>query len=86
MKQPVIEEVYIDNMLQRVNYLSKVIHKDKKGRFVNVYNKKYYLVKWKGYDKKQSTWEPEEQLIEDGLQAYIDECYMCYNRACCFQE
>ena len=43
MKQPVIEEVYIDNMLQRVNYLSKVIHKDKKGRFVNVYNKKYYL-------------------------------------------
>jgi hypothetical protein len=32
-----------------------------------------YLVWWKGYPKSESTWEKENQLIEDGLQEYIDE-------------
>ena len=31
----------------------------------------YYLVWWKGYLKSESTWEPEKQLIEDGLKDYI---------------
>lgn len=34
--------------------------------------KKYYLVWFKGYLKKDATWEPEKQLIEDGLKSYID--------------
>lgn len=32
-----------------------------------------YLVKWKGYNKKDSTWEPRKKLIEDGLKQDIDE-------------
>jgi hypothetical protein len=36
--------------------------------------KKFYLVWWKGYKKDtESTWEPEEQLIEDGLEDYIQQ-------------
>ena len=39
-----------------------------------IQNKKtYYLVWWKKYLKKDSTWEPKEQLIEDGLEDYIKE-------------
>jgi len=34
---------------------------------------KYYLVWWKGELKKNSTWESETALIEDGLQDYIQE-------------
>lgn len=34
---------------------------------------KYYLVWWKGYKKAEATYEPEKQLIEDGLESYIDE-------------
>jgi hypothetical protein len=33
--------------------------------------KKYYQVWWKGYLKKDATFEPEDQLIEDGLEDYI---------------
>jgi hypothetical protein len=33
---------------------------------------KYYLVWWKGYLKKEATWEPKNNLIKDGLQDYID--------------
>ena len=37
-----------------------------------VENKKtYYLVWWKKYLKRESTWEPKEQLLEDGLEEYI---------------
>ncbi len=32
-----------------------------------------YLVWWKGYDKKEATYEPKAQLIEDGLQRMIDD-------------
>lgn len=32
----------------------------------------YYKVWWKGYPKKEATFEPATNLIEDGLQAYID--------------
>ena len=33
----------------------------------------YYLVYWKKYKKSESTWEPAKNLIDDGLQEYIDE-------------
>lgn len=32
----------------------------------------YYLVWWRGYLKEDSTWEPRDQLIEDGLSNYIE--------------
>ena len=32
----------------------------------------YYKVWWKGYFKKDATWEPKTQLVDDGLQDYID--------------
>ena len=32
-----------------------------------------YLVRWKGLKKSDDTWEPYENLIEDGLEDYIDE-------------
>ena len=32
----------------------------------------YYLIWWKGYLKKESTWESEKTLIEDGLKDIID--------------
>lgn len=35
--------------------------------------KVFYLVKWKGYSIKDSTWEPETELIKDGLSDLIDE-------------
>tara|TARA_Y100000780_G_scaffold35307_2_gene28534 strand:+ start:2732 stop:3793 length:1062 start_codon:yes stop_codon:yes gene_type:complete len=31
-----------------------------------------YLVWWSDFPKDQSTWEPKDQLIKDGLEAYID--------------
>jgi len=33
----------------------------------------FYLVWFEGYKKAESTWEPKEQLIEDGLSEYIKE-------------
>ena len=30
----------------------------------NIKGKRHYLVKWVGYDKSQSTWEPQEYLAE----------------------
>eukprot|EP00981_Chlorochromonas_danica_P012133 scaffold4517_cov224-Ochromonas_danica.AAC.1 len=35
--------------------------------------KPYYLIWWKGYKKEQSTWEPEDRLLEDELEDYIDD-------------
>ena len=32
----------------------------------------YYKVWWKGYSKKEATFEPAQNLINDGLQEYID--------------
>jgi len=38
-----------------------------------VENKKiFYLVFWKGYLKKDSTWESKDKLIQDGVNDYID--------------
>jgi hypothetical protein len=34
---------------------------------------RYYLVWWRGKVKANSTWELEDQLIEDNLQDYIDQ-------------
>jgi hypothetical protein len=33
----------------------------------------YYKVWWRGYLKKDATWEPEDELVEDGLQNLITE-------------
>jgi hypothetical protein len=33
----------------------------------------YYKVWYKGYPKSEATWELAQNLIEDGLQDYIDE-------------
>ena len=35
--------------------------------------KDIFLIWWDGYKKNESTYEPEEQLREDGLGSYIDE-------------
>jgi hypothetical protein len=35
--------------------------------------KLHYLVWWEGFKKSESTFEPEDNLIEDGLQDYIDD-------------
>lgn len=34
--------------------------------------KEHYLIWWKGYLKKDATWEPKDKLIEDGLKKIID--------------
>lgn len=53
-----------------VNYSTFKVKKiiDKK----QIKNKTHYLVWWVGELKKDSTYEPKENLIEDGLQDYID--------------
>ena len=33
----------------------------------------YYLVWWKGYKRDEATWETAQNLLEDGLDEYIDE-------------
>ena len=39
-----------------------------------IINKKvHYLVWWKKYKKSESTWEPKDQLLEDGAEEYIKE-------------
>ena len=50
------------------NYKVKSIIGKKK-----IKNVVHYLVWWKGYLKKDATYEPENNLIEDGLQQMIDD-------------
>ena len=33
------------------------------GIWRNSHGKLFYLVKWEGYDKEQSTWEPAKEII-----------------------
>ena len=33
----------------------------------------YYLVKWVGYSSRRNTWEPKENLIEDGQGRLLEE-------------
>lgn len=47
--------------------VKKILAKKKVGRNV------YYLVWWKGYLKKNATWEPETELLKDGLKPMITE-------------
>jgi hypothetical protein len=35
--------------------------------------KTYYLVHWQGFKVADATWEPREQLIEDGFPATIND-------------
>ena len=39
-----------------------------------------YYVKWKGYNHQNNTWEPEQQLVEDGIQDLIDAFNMTESR------
>jgi hypothetical protein len=41
--------------------VEKIIEKRKKGRSIQ------YLVKWKGYDEDQNTWEPVKNLQNDDV-------------------
>jgi hypothetical protein len=36
-------------------------------------NKVYYLVKWKGYNIKDATWESYKELVKDGLKKMIND-------------
>ena len=40
----------------------------------------YYRVKWVGYPSSKNTWEPEQQLREDGLGDHIDDYDASYPR------
>ena len=48
-----------------------VIQQIRDKRTVN--KKVQYLCKWKGFKVADSTWEPKEKLIEDGLEDMIKE-------------
>ncbi|XP_017658245.1 chromobox protein homolog 7 isoform X5 [Nannospalax galili] len=38
-----------------------------------------YLVKWKGWPPKYSTWEPEEHILDPRLvMAYKEKCHQCF--------
>jgi hypothetical protein len=47
--------------------VKKILDKKKVGRKV------YYLIWWRGYLKKNATYEPETELLKDGLKPIIDE-------------
>jgi hypothetical protein len=75
---------YIVNGFDGVSYQSDELRPaigetDEKFKVKKIIGKKtikkvlYYKVWWKGYPKKEATFEPAQNLIEDGLQAYIDE-------------
>jgi hypothetical protein len=44
-----------------------------KKRVVSITGQVEYLVKWEGYPKEESTWEPSERLKEDGNEDMIVE-------------
>jgi hypothetical protein len=52
--------------------VEKIVNKRTHGRMT------LYLIKWRGFDSNQNTWEPENKLIEDGLKFAIDN----YNNKC----
>ena len=53
------EEVVVDN--ETVFNAEKILKRRKQS------GKNEYLVKWLGYPKNQSTWEPEENIIDRRL-------------------
>lgn len=61
------------------NQLMKSKEKEQKYKVKRIIGKKkekkitYYLIWWNGYLKKDSTWEPENMLIKDGLKEQIDD-------------
>jgi hypothetical protein len=80
------DEPYIRYMISDINnasftkeQLMKTTEKEKKYIIKEIIGKKklnnktYYLIWWKGYLKKDSTWGPENELLKDGLKNYIDE-------------
>ena len=79
---------YILNTLPNVSYaeneLKKAVIQAEKFDVKEIIGKKlkdgitYYKVWWKGYLKKDSTFEPEEQLIDDGFEAEIDKYEMTH--------
>lgn len=74
---------YILDTLPNVSYSENELMKSKEteSKYVvkeiigkkKIKNVLHYLVWWKHHLKKDATWEPAKNLIEDGLQDYIDE-------------
>lgn len=74
---------YILNGMNHVSYteaeLKPAAQKEETYTVKKIIDKKiikkvvYYLIWWKGYLKKNATWEKETELIKDGLKPMIDE-------------
>jgi hypothetical protein len=67
---------FSDNQLKKTKnkekiqteYIVKQIIGKKKNKNIT-----YYLIWWDKYKKKDATWEPEKNLIKDGLKSMIDD-------------
>jgi hypothetical protein len=75
-KKPTVSYTEQELMLADKEKESKYIVEKLIGK-KKIKGKTFYLVKWKNYKTKEATYEPEDQLIEDGLQKMIDD----FNRA-----
>ena len=74
---------YMLDKFPNVSFTEKqlLLVKEKESKFIveKILDKKiikkqiYYLIKWKGFLKKDSTWESKKNLIEDGLGQMIDD-------------
>ena len=76
---------YILNYKPNVSYveyeLKPAVMDDNEERFIvkqiidrkKIGNKYYYKIWWKGYLKKDASWEPVDQLYKDGLKEMIFE-------------
>ena len=70
---------HMPNVSYSENELKKSKNKGSNYKVKSIIGKKkiknvvHYLVWWKGYLKKDATYEPENNLIEDGLQQMIDD-------------
>ena len=65
--QPIVAPPQFNEQGERI-YTVKAIIGKKKIRGVT-----YYKVHWEGESKKQASWEPENNLVEDGLGEELDE-------------
>lgn len=68
---------YSERELLPSNYKEPIYKVKKIIGVKTVRGKKQYLVWWQGYKKEESTYEPEKELVNDGLKDMIDE----YNKS-----
>ena len=81
---------YVLNHLPKVSFTAKKLIPAKRQHKTylvkNIIGRKvqgnitYYLVHWKNYLKKDSTWEPATQLIDDGFLNHIKEFNISKNK------